>query len=125
MLGFLLGFIPACASAYTTATQTADKMQHASVVEQLKLNRKDLDGTLQRMKDLRKRLIEEGIDSVPKSDVDKGEVIAQHTLAIRDLESAIMREGMTLKTLNTENPYPHSYDPKSPVIDPTADGLKL
>jgi len=40
--------------------------------------------------------------------------------------------GMDLKAINEEspsdetaNPYPQSYNPESPVIEPTADGLKL
>ena len=38
--------------------------------------------------------------------------------------------GMDLKAmreegLHTESPYPSSYDPLSPVIEPTADNLKL
>ena len=40
--------------------------------------------------------------------------------------------GMDLKAINEENPspetanpYPQSYNPASPVIEPTADGLKL
>jgi len=56
---------------------------------------------------------------------DASESIAQHTLSIRDLESCIMRQGMTLKCIGNPTPYPNSYDPTSPVVDPTADGLKL
>lgn len=56
---------------------------------------------------------------------DQAEVIAQHTLSIRDLESAIMRQGMVLKSIGTPNLYPASYDPTSSVVAPTADGLKL
>lgn len=39
--------------------------------------------------------------------------------------------GMDLKAINEESPgaspspYPESYNPESPVIEPTADGLKL
>jgi hypothetical protein len=112
---------------------------------------------------------------------NKHEAIAQHTISIRDLESAIMRQGMLLKAIgnpagvpvssspeergraayekycaairaqNTEiddwdaaediekeawiaafgsepttgGPYPQSYNPNSPVVEPTADNLKL
>jgi hypothetical protein len=56
---------------------------------------------------------------------DKNEVMAQLTLAQRDLESSIMRLGMVLKNIGTPNPYPESYNPASPVVAPTADGLKL
>lgn len=45
--------------------------------------------------------------------------------AEKNLKQTIMWLGMMLKSLNTENPYPHSYDPGSKIIDPTADGLKL
>jgi len=41
------------------------------------------------------------------------------------LLAAIMWLGMDLKDIGAPNPYPHSYDPTSPVIEPTADGLKL
>lgn len=57
--------------------------------------------------------------------LDSGEAVAQHVLSIRDLESAIMRQGMALKYIGTPNPYPSSKDPSSPVVEPTADGLKL
>lgn len=56
---------------------------------------------------------------------DQSEAIAQHTLSIRDLESAIMRQGMALKYIGNPNPYPESYNPASSVVKPTADGLKL
>lgn len=46
-------------------------------------------------------------------------------LAITECENSIMRLGMVLKDLNTENPYPNSYKPENTVVDPTADGLKL
>src|SRR5262245_23647813 len=46
-------------------------------------------------------------------------------LAITHLEDTIMRLGMDLKELGTENPYPNSYDPTNTKVDPTADGLKM
>ena len=49
----------------------------------------------------------------------------ERALAITKLQEAIMWLGMDLKRLGAPNPYPHSYDPTSPVIDPTAEGLKL
>jgi hypothetical protein len=49
----------------------------------------------------------------------------ERALAITKLQEAIMWLGMDLKRLGNENPYPHSYDPTSPVVDPTAEGLKL
>lgn len=56
---------------------------------------------------------------------DISEVIAQHMLSIRDLENAIMRQGMALKYIGNPNPYPNSYDASNTKVDPTADGLKL
>lgn len=84
--------------------------------------RKDADELLQRMKGYRKELIE----SLPVSECeDKGEVIAQHILSIRDLESCIMRQGMALKYIGDLNPYPKSKDPTNTEVEPTADGLKM
>ncbi len=57
--------------------------------------------------------------------LDKGEVIAQHILSIRDLESCIMRQGMALKYIGNPDPYPESRNPESSKVEPTADGLKL
>lgn len=57
--------------------------------------------------------------------LDGGEVIAQHILSTRDLESSIMRQGMALKYIGTPDPYPESRNPESPVVEPTADGLKM
>lgn len=83
--------------------------------------RKDADELLQRMKDHKDTL-----RKMPSSECeDSNEVIAQHILSTRDLESAIMRQGMALKYIGNPNPYPESYNPASPVVAPTADGLKL
>lgn len=50
----------------------------------------------------------------------------ERSLAITKIQEAIMWLGMDLKDIGeSPNPYPHSYDPSSPVIEPTADGLKL
>ena len=93
--------------------------------------RKDADELLQRMKDHKKSLCIPNRPSVPDGEPwegwgdDQGEAIAQHTLSIRDLESCIMRQGMALKYIGNPNPYPESYNPASPVVEPTADGLKL
>ena len=56
---------------------------------------------------------------------DPSEVIAQHTLSIRDLESCIMRQGMALKYIGNPNPYPNSKDPSNTTVEPTADNLKM
>lgn len=84
--------------------------------------RKDADALLQRMKEHRKaKLLGLTTDVV----VDPSEVIAQHTLSIRDLESCIMRQGMALKYIGNPDPYPESRNPDSLVAEPTADGLKM
>ena len=49
----------------------------------------------------------------------------ERSLSITKIQEAIMWLGMDLKDLGTETPYPNSYDPSSPVVDPTADGLQL
>ena len=59
----------------------------------------------------------------PIDDID--EVIAQHTISTRDLESCIMRQGMALKYIGNPDPYPESRNPESSTVEPTADGLKM
>ncbi len=86
--------------------------------------RKDADSLLQRMKDHKKELQSFAYLGSQIAD-DVSEVIAQHTLSIRDLENCIMRQGMALKYIGTPNPYPQSKDPRSTVVEPTADGLKM
>jgi len=50
----------------------------------------------------------------------------ERSIAITKIQEAIMWLGMDLKDIGaTPNPYPNSYNPESPVIEPTADGLKL
>lgn len=49
----------------------------------------------------------------------------ERALAITKLQEAIMWLGMDLKRLGNPTPYPHSYDPDSPIVSPTADALKL
>jgi len=80
--------------------------------------RNEADNLLQRMKEHKKCM------GFPEREMlDAGEVIAQHTLSIRDLESCIMRQGMALKYIGTPNPYPNSKDPSNTIVEPTADGL--
>lgn len=98
-------------------------MTKEQAITKAKEFRKDADELLQRMKEHKHELV-----YCPKGSVladDMGEVIAQHTLSIRDLESCIMRQGMALKYIGTPNPYPNSKDPSNTVVEPTADGLKL
>ena len=87
----------------------------------------EADTLLQKMKEHRAALIL--FNCGPASDgqafADGNEVIAQHILRIRDLESCIMRQGMALKYAGQPNPYPQSYNPENTVVEPTADGLTL
>ena len=78
--------------------------------------RKDLDEVLQRLKN--------------SSNLTNPHQCARHSrersLAITKLQEAIMWLGMDLKDIGEcPSPYPQSYNPESPVIEPTADGLKL
>lgn len=94
--------------------------------------RKDADDLLQRMKEHTKQLtingrqIVAGTEDVTEEQFhDIREVIAQHIISTRDLESCIMRQGMVLKYIGTPNPYPNSKDPSNTIVEPTADGLKM
>lgn len=49
----------------------------------------------------------------------------ERSLCITKLQEAIMWLGMDLKRLGAPNPYPQSYNPASPVVEPTADNLTL
>lgn len=89
--------------------------------EQTKQHRKDLDAVLQNIKrDSDKDFTgERAPDHLVRSSRER-------SLAVTKIQEAIMWLGMDLKDIGeTPNPYPHSYDPASPVIEPTADGLKL
>lgn len=67
--------------------------------------RRDLDVTIQRIKD--------------------GNPSRERSITITKLQEAVMWLGMDLKRLNEPNPYPNSKDPSNLKIEPTADGLKL
>jgi hypothetical protein len=91
-------------------------------VGETKQFRKDLDGVLQRLK----------ISSHPTNSHQCARASRERSIAVTKLQEAIMWLGMDLKAINEEspsdatvNPYPQSYNPESPVIEPTADGLKL
>lgn len=85
--------------------------------------RKRADDLLQELKEHKSHLL--SVKEHPIGCLDSGEVVAQHTLSIRDLESCIMRQGMALKYIGAPDPYPNSKDPSNTVVEPTADGLKL
>jgi hypothetical protein len=94
-----------------TATQVRNETTEArfpkmGFIAQTKSFRKDLDGTLQQLK-------------------GSARYSRERNLAITKLQECIMWLGMDLKALGTDNPYPSSYDASSPVVEPTADGLKL
>lgn len=96
--------------------------QTLDIIGETKQFRKDLDAVLQRMK----------ISSHPRSALQCARSSRERLLAITKLQEAIMWLGMDLKAISEEspdigipNPYPESYNPESPIIEPTADGLKL
>lgn len=91
----------------------------ASLTQCTKALRVSLDRIIQVSKAMKQSCIhEEEVD-------DAGEFKACCQLSIRKQQEAVMWFGMGLKALGATNPYPHSYDPKSPVVDPTAQGMKL
>lgn len=96
-------------------------LTHEAAVLEAKAIRKRADDLLQDMKAHTSSL--KGMP--PIVGIDQGEVIAQHILSVRDLESCIMRQGMVLKNFGTPNPYPNSKDISNTIVDPTADGLKM
>lgn len=106
-------------------------MPPATPVSETKQFRKDLDAVLQELKQA----------TSPQYNPDAPNSLAyppayrssrERSIAITKIQEAIMWLGMDLKAINEEtpseetaNPYPQSYNPESPVIEPTADGLKL
>ena len=87
--------------------------------------RKDADELLQRMKEHRIEIMRHARAQPETSFEDSSEVIAQHTLSIRDLERCLMRQVMALKYIRNPNPYPNSKDPSNTIVEPTSDGLKM
>lgn len=89
-------------------------------VAESKYIRQRLDKTLQELKDF---------SDHPRGTSSNGS--RERSLAITKIQEAIMWLGMDLKQINESSPnpeprpYPTSYDPKSPVVDPPVDGLKL
>jgi hypothetical protein len=108
---------------FTRAVVVTDEGQAEAPtdVSQTKQFRKDLDAVLQRLKR----------DSHHTAPHAGARASRERALAVTKIQEAIMWLGMDLKAINEElpgaspNPYPHSYDPASPVIEQTADGLKL
>lgn len=100
-----------------TETETTEVPRHVAATKQF---RKDLDDVLQRLK--RSSIKEYTGIREPNEEIRTSR---ERSLAITKVEEAIMWLGMDLKAQNTPNPYPNSYNPESPVIEPTADNLKL
>lgn len=96
-------------------------MTKIELIATAKQFRKEADDLLQRMKRHKELLIQSDATEMQ----DKSETIAQHIISFRDLENVIMRQGLVLKHIGNPDPYPESRNPDSPVVEPTADGLKL
>jgi hypothetical protein len=83
--------------------------------------RKNLDEQLQSLKTM----------STLQPENNRRRSSRERSIAATKIQEAIMWLGMDLKAINEEfpgaspNPYPQSFNPDSPVIEPTADGLKL
>lgn len=96
-------------------------MEPLDTIGETKQFRKDLDAILQRLK----------ISSSPTNPHVHARASRERSIAVTKLQEAIMWLGMDLKAINEESPgaspspYPESYNPDSPVIEPTADGLSL
>ncbi len=98
----------------------------ASHIAQTKQLRQELDASLQNLR----RDADRGFTGfrAPDHPVRSSR---ERSMAITKIQEAIMWLGMDLKAINEENPgaapnpYPESYDPKSPKIEPTSEGLKL
>lgn len=81
--------------------------EHEAKIINTKHYRKDLDEILQRLK-----------ASAHQS--------RERSIAITKIQEAIMWLGMDLKELaGGKSCYKHGYDPQSPEVEPTADGLEL
>lgn len=108
--------------------QMLKSIQKPAIVTRTKQLRRDLDDKLQILKELRDDILASpAIDAKNEEDryADPRNISRHALLAIDAVEDAIMRLGMVLKSVGVTNPYPNSYDPGSPVVDKTADGLKL
>ena len=96
--------------------QHTDCIEPSNAIADTKQYRKDLDEVLQRLK-----LASSSLNPHPHARYSH-----ERNRAVIKLQEAIMWLGMDLKDIGeTANPYPQSYNPESPVIEPTADGLKL
>jgi len=79
--------------------------------------RKDLDEILQRLK---KACDYTDMPSKGISPIAGARASRERSIAITKIQEAIMWLGMDLKDIGeTPNPYPQSYNPESPAIEPT------
>ena len=94
-----------------------------TIISQTKHFRQALDRILQEIK--------QDTDLERLSSCEWVRASRERALAITKIQEAIMWLGMDLKAINEEcpgsspSPYPESYNPVSPKIEPTADGLSL
>ena len=94
-------------------------------IAETKMFRQDLDAVLQALKLASGQSVSLGEGQSAARDTDSFRSSRERSLAITKLQEAIMWLGMDLKDIGAPNPYPQSYNPESPVVEPTADGLKL
>lgn len=82
-------------------------MTKGQAIANAKTTRAQLDDILQRMKAHRKAMTDNPYSQIDGAD-DFVEAISQHTLSVRALEEAIMRQGLVLRNIGTAEPYPAS-----------------
>lgn len=87
-------------------------MANEEWIVEAKQLRVELDGVLQKLKTY-------------QDTVGRGPAGRHVAISVTATEDAIMRLGMTLKELGTDNPYPNSYNPTNATVEPTADNLKM
>lgn len=106
---------------WTKHMDTTSDDQPNPAIAQTKQLRKELDSVLQ---NLRRDSDKDFTGTRPPQHPLRSS--RERSLALTKIQEAIMWLGMDLKSIGeSPNPYPHSYDPKSAVIDPTADELKM
>lgn len=104
---------------------TENTQEVPPAVRDTKQFRKDLDDVLQRLKSATSN------PPVNEKFPPGWRGSRERSIAITKIQEAIMWLGMDLKSINEAspgsavNPYPQSYNPDSPRIEPTADNLKL
>lgn len=98
---------------------------HEQSIVDCKIVRKQLDETLQFLKNRSGQAVVEEKD---KKGIRKSR---ERALCMTKLQEAIMWLGMDMKAINEEqpgsapNPYPESKNPENAIVAPTSEGLKL